>query len=477
MPDTNIIRKQVLSLNFNTGVPAPFALQPQAMKWCHEVLLPLIEQALEPFAQDATIIRLDCIEVDLQTTDNPFTPLLAEKIAAEVVQQIRESGTKTGIAPRLLTREQSFEEAFIFFLRHGYLPWWCTGQSHAAFQQNSRLLANSISDTGRRLLLQLLKDEMVARRFVMTPPDDVLSPLLAAITQQDAATCRGILEYINAIANLVQNPDRKQQFLLHLKTGYVGSLAGVLNEGAALLWALKGQKVKSPQQEEAISSLVHSWVDRYQIPIERLQKLLDEAPNFKLTGTNNRIIKDEEQLVQSRNTELDRGKTQRRHEEGFFITNAGLVLAAPFLPRFFTNLGIVADGAFNNKDLPVALLQWLVTGSEFYAEFDTVLAKVFCGMEPEAPIIIVPQLPDGFKREAHLLLEAIIGHWPALKNTSVEGLREAFLQRGGKLSMQGGEWLLQVEQKAYDMLLNDLPWTIHTIKLPWMERLMRTEWV
>jgi hypothetical protein len=36
--------------------------------------------------------------------------------------------------------------------------------------------------------------------------------------------------------------------------------------------------------------------------------------------------------------------------------------------------------------------------------------------------------------------------------------------------------MLQVEQKAVDVLLNTLPWGIGVIKLPWMKEILHTEW-
>jgi hypothetical protein len=74
------------------------------------------------------------------------------------------------------------------------------------------------------------------------------------------------------------------------------------------------------------------------------------------------------------------------------------------------------------------------------------------------------------------MLAAVIGHWTALRNTSPDGLRGAFLLRAGKLSERAGEWLLQVEPQTADILLGDLPWGISAVRLPWMERILWVEW-
>jgi hypothetical protein len=481
MQKNSIIRKQVVSVTFNTAVQAPFAVQEAAMDWCREVLLPAIEEALAVYENSATIIRVDALLVEVQTDGVPFSNSIAGQIASELVRQIEAAQPATGKGVQKLSKEQSFEEAFLFFLGHGYMPWWCSMQHPKAFQQNCRLLADTLSDTGRRKLQQLLSGKTVARRMVMAVPDDLLVRLLAAIGQQDRGMHEHFLKTINALAKLIQNADLRRRFLLQVKTGYAtGQGSEPTDADVIALKVLLEQKPKSRQQQATLTELFHSWVSDYQVPLDPLKKLLLTTFDFSLSEAHSRNLPDGQDSLknpQPRPELPQRVEALRTREEGFYITDAGLILAAPFLPRFFANLGIVAEGRFNSKDLAIALMHWLVTGREGYAEFQTVLAKVLCGMEPEEPIIVIPQLPDGFKREATTLLAAIIGYWPALKNTSVEGLREAFLQREGKLSVQGNEWLLQVEQKAYDMLLNELPWTIHTVKLPWMERLVRTEWV
>jgi hypothetical protein len=74
------------------------------------------------------------------------------------------------------------------------------------------------------------------------------------------------------------------------------------------------------------------------------------------------------------------------------------------------------------------------------------------------------------------LLRGMIDNWKALGNTSVAGLREAFLQRQGRLQLRDDAWHLRVESKTYDMLLDQLPWGFSTIKYPWMERVVYVEW-
>lgn len=163
---------------------------------------------------------------------------------------------------------------------------------------------------------------------------------------------------------------------------------------------------------------------------------------------------------------------------GLYIDHAGLVLLHPFLPLFFRGLGIAGDDTLLHENRALFLLHYLVTGNWCAAEYELVLMKVLCGL----PLAFVSEPEDPLKpeeaEEAEALLAAVIRHWEALKNTGPAGLRETFLKRSGKLvSKNDGEWLLQVESKGYDILLDRLPWEISMIRLPWMPSMLRVEWL
>jgi hypothetical protein len=104
------------------------------------------------------------------------------------------------------------------------------------------------------------------------------------------------------------------------------------------------------------------------------------------------------------------------------------------------------------------------------------LNKILCGLLPEEALQIQEPLSVEMKEECEHLIEAVIQNWPALKNTGVDAFRETFLLRFGKLTQVDNGWLLQVEQKAVDVLLSRLPWGIGTIRLPWMDKILYTEW-
>jgi hypothetical protein len=105
-----------------------------------------------------------------------------------------------------------------------------------------------------------------------------------------------------------------------------------------------------------------------------------------------------------------------------------------------------------------------------------VLNKILCDHKPEASVERIWPLPPEFEEEATKLLAAAIEHWNRLKSTSVDGLREVFLQRDGKIEWKGQYWLLTVGKKPYDVLLQHLPWPISTIILPWLRDRIQVDW-
>ena len=168
-------------------------------------------------------------------------------------------------------------------------------------------------------------------------------------------------------------------------------------------------------------------------------------------------------------------------EEGFTGHDAGLVLLHPYLPRLFEATAIGADDAreIPEPSLPraAALLHYLLRGEDEIHEFELVVIKVLLGIAPDRMVLVGDGLLAAADREeADALLAAAIDHWPGLGSTSRAGLRQAFLQRHGRLRDAGAAWTLQVETSPFDVLLARIPWTLGTVKLPWMTRPIFIDW-
>jgi hypothetical protein len=165
--------------------------------------------------------------------------------------------------------------------------------------------------------------------------------------------------------------------------------------------------------------------------------------------------------------------------EEVYVENAGLVLLSPYLPRYFDMVGLMEGRNFKDRahaERGVHLLQYLLNDSTENFEYQLVLNKVLCGVRAGIPICKGIEITEQEKTCSGNLLQGVLQNWPALKNTSVEGLRESFLQRKAHLQLKDDAWHLQVESKAFDMLLDGVPWNYGTIKHPWMERPIYVHW-
>jgi len=161
------------------------------------------------------------------------------------------------------------------------------------------------------------------------------------------------------------------------------------------------------------------------------------------------------------------------------VGNAGLVLAAPYMPRLFAMLGLAGERAFASPqaaERAVMLLQFMVTGRSEAPEPALLLNKLLCGLDISTPVPREIEITEAERSAVEGLLQAVIQHWKALGRTSVAGLRETFLQRDGHLERQPEAWQLQVEPRAFDMLIDQLPWGYSTVRHPWMERVVHVDW-
>jgi hypothetical protein len=161
------------------------------------------------------------------------------------------------------------------------------------------------------------------------------------------------------------------------------------------------------------------------------------------------------------------------------VENAGLVLLWPFLGEFFRNLGYLNENGFVDQETSlraVHVLEYAGTGKEHRPEPFLALNKVMCGLDAATPVPREMSLTEEEKRKSEDLLAAVVSRWAALKSTSIQGLRTAFLQRQGLLAKKEKEWVLQVERKPYDLLLERLPWSLSMIRLSWLQEMIRVEW-
>ncbi len=187
----------------------------------------------------------------------------------------------------------------------------------------------------------------------------------------------------------------------------------------------------------------------------------------------------EKQRVWRMPTAADEAAIPPDTQELVVVGNAGMVLAAPYLPRLFSMLGLTENGAFVHTQAAaraVHLVQFMVNGHTSAPEYQLVLNKILCGVKTAAPLPASIDITQAEKDAIEGMIGAIVAHWTALGKSSVEAVRQTFFARQGDLQLVEDAWQLEVRPGPFDMLLDRLPWSISVVKFAWMARPVHVQW-
>ena len=174
--------------------------------------------------------------------------------------------------------------------------------------------------------------------------------------------------------------------------------------------------------------------------------------------------------------ELTTEQTMQESNGIYYVQHAGVVLLHPFFAGYFTEVGLNSQKEPDRRRA-AQLIHYLATGKTKTPEYELPLAKILASCPMTLPINGSIKIRKREKEEARSMLEMVISYWTALGKTSVDGLREGFLQREGKLSKVNGAWLLQIQRSTQDILLDQLPWGIGVVKNDWMEDFLYVEYI
>lgn len=176
------------------------------------------------------------------------------------------------------------------------------------------------------------------------------------------------------------------------------------------------------------------------------------------------------------------GTEQYRDLKHIPISNAGLVILFPFLPMLFMRLNMLSQDRrdFNSNESKVRaifILQRLIANEDReYDEKDLFLNRLLINYPFNEPLPKRMELNQDELNTIDSLLEAAKTNWEKMRNTSMRGFQEAFLRRAGFIEKTEREWVLTVEERAFDILLDSIPWSYKLVRLPWMENILKVNW-
>ncbi len=491
----HFIRQQFLNVELNGSEADGFALQRHLPDLYYSKVLPAIGEVLDRHDTSGTQLVIDRLVIDAGTISlSRIDEDLASVVAAELRKMIIKESLKSVSTDDRQTTQGSFIqsiegklwEVFIYFLRLGRLPWsYQLPEGKSLEVVLSELLIDDDSGTGGRVpaakIMESFHSPGAAKRLILQFSSHFIQLLFRKLAPGILNVYHDLVTIIDESEHLTDKPD----LLLHLPDNFTftpeirKTLKPLILEKTILLSAFNPMVPKVEIVNQVLDEL-KPQTDLVKYLLRIFEDILfEDQPYINKLNLKN-LGETAEAMGKMQAVSVPSIVSESANQEirdGIFIDNAGLVLLHPFLQRFFGQLGIAKEDELLLSERALCLLHYLVTGLTDAPEYELVLPKLLCGIPLSMPVPLLFDLSESEKNEASAMLEAVISHWKALGSISVEGLRGSFLFRPGKLSRkEEGDWLLQVESRTYDILLDQLPWGISMIRLPWMKTMLWVEW-
>lgn len=462
------IRRYVLDLQVS-GSGEGLRLRSEAERWQKEAWLPLLESVLDDFSDSEETIVLDRLDIELEDLhvhdwQQAATAQLKQKLEAALRRSLQSVSVNRHPA------ERRSLDALAHYLRTGALPWWAPQDFSSApgdwiRQWVEKISPKALNDLARPLLFSSGARMRLAAELSEGP----FWKLARALS--DTAESRLWHREYDFCNDLVKGARQaSDQFCVQCRAAILGASLHMREPAKAAAYLAKELL---PLITPGVEAILHDHLTellRPAAPASDAQAASHAAQEFLRN-----ILSADALLFADEQVEEEVRDESHTH----YLPDAGLIILAPFLPRFFERIGVVREGKLVDGAKAVVALYFLGSGEETYGEWQLLFPKILCGL-PIATVIpsgtVVLSLEE--KEEAVTLLHSVIELWAVLKNTSVEGLRASFLQRQGRLTEKEapGAWRLLVQPRAHDLLLQHLPWTISIVRLPWMKAPLFVDW-
>lgn len=454
-----------------------FALRQNFAQTLQPEIVEIIDDVCSRYVSEHEWLRIDKLEFDLgRFSPTGFTRDFAVAFREQFEKALAKQLDLFSAERRYASKQHSSLELFCHFMQLGTLPWW-GHEADVDIDAIAQELLASVPRQLRAFFYQQRLNRAVWTRAALQLDDTVQCAIISLFSELQEAETR-LIEWVETIQTSGMRFDEPVKILKSIRHALLLSAPEVID---------------SQDYEAAITRVCDKVIDAASADwleiMEQLAKLaLGEQQPIKPGASLKALISENA----SKQSPLDAWQIENdsndlsRHfdavmvaEQRYVVRHAGVILLTPFFRQFFDNCGLLAGAEWKCKDSQyqaVHLLKHLVSGLNKSAEYSLVLEKLICGIAIEEPVPLVVDLQKQQMDQAQELLASVIEHWQALKNTSINGLREAFLKRDGLITRKNDGWLLQVERKTLDCLLDSIPWGYSLVTLPWNSYLIHVEW-
>jgi hypothetical protein len=535
--DKHIIQRQVFEMQGDSKRPG-FEWEQSVANHHRTVIAPGIEECFDALPPTDEHLIIDSIEIDLGTfTQESFVKEARERLVQLLGERLLECRKKAAVpetAPvvrgystvnvspdavlpeRVLHADMADAEALLYFLSEGRLPWWFTAGERLF---NTNIFSRQFIP---RLQQLLFGNKAALTRAVNHFPDEMMLEFLHQAGLHGVAA----KEEWDVFAGIARKDTSTfTYFRERFWTARVNAAQETLSgETILLLFSTLNKEIISEIYAACAERKDHEAFRQYAFYLEPLTDGLSEqgthhsdpaqagpdkqggnkeCPGTKGEDTVNGTFSSHEQSGEKQRTRTsqDSGETANTLtpaqtgqenepafpvprkpalDEALYVEAAGLILLHPFLAELFSSTGLWKDKQWTTEAAPfraVRLMAYLAYGSSEVPEYRLVFHKILAGLDAATPLPAEAPLLPGEIATCTELLDAVLGHWTALRNTTADGLREGFLVRNGKLEQTPKGIKLDMERLAQDVLLARLPWGCSTVKLPWLEPLLLVNWM
>jgi hypothetical protein len=495
---THMIRREVFELSTSHSKDG-LECQQRASGMVHNIIHPILESCFDRLELGSRRLVIDRLEIDLgifdaKNLERELMKRLNEMLEKELsacLQKAKSGSAKLSNTNRaelitteelstlpsttvpgvqLLDAEETFYTLLYWFLQHGRLPWWLepSKQQQPITELFDTPFITTLREEDKRSFRELLRHSQPARiRLVNHFTTEWIVNFLQHIdipVSKPAVQWQVLLPAIETFSTL--------QTIFHQHFWTV-AITGHINITLVIEKTARGYNPTAIALSKAILAICqtfHTQDTAWAAWAEQIEKYLSHKmpyDDFRKQPTNE----------QPQQTTISQPKNEIE-EEGLFVSAAGLVILHPFLTELFT--GLWQDNQWKDEYSvyrAVQLLSQLAYGETNLPEYQLSFIKILLGIDIETPLPAQEPLTESEITTCTELLQAVITHWTALRNTGPATVQEGFLQRHGKLIHHKKGYHVTVERLAQDVLLSRLPWGIGMIKLPWMQDMLHVTWL
>ncbi|GGF03383.1 contractile injection system tape measure protein [Flavobacterium limi] len=482
--NSHSIQKVFLEIDTNSMVMANSIRNNLAMLLQNEIF-PLLEKHFNRIKNiENQIIQIEKLEISIDSnaekkdsffsnseTKNDIKKLIEREIQKIInnAEKTSKSGEKHEVEWKNISSKDKQIKTLLYFIENGNMPWWISKEEEIVFfkELNSNCLQNkTFSASFRKLIHQKKVQKRIINQFSNQEIVLLSFALFKSETQQKPISANRLLPLLN-------------QKTHRFKVLFWQSIFDFWIEKKPI------HLIKFYHQEEALFLSKEISFNRFIENIKLLvpvdftnEELLKIKAGYLIAEKENSIINSEYNFEKEEFIiEKELHKEQYKDLQSCYVQNAGLIILHPFLKELLKSCHLMTDdNTLINKELAAHILHYAATKRENDYEHSMLFEKFLCGIPMQQSIPREIKIDDEHKLQIEEMLESVVQHWSALKNTSTAVLRSEFLQREGKLDWSEPNPKLFIERKTQDLLLEKIPWNISIVKIPWIQKLIYTQW-